>query len=336
MKPRYTSLAAAAVALGLTAGCNLELPKVDPNQQQQNQTQQGAGIQDPSLEALRAVNDALAAAREFDFHMPPPPTSPPPPGAPAQLAGDISGPTGQQPPKIYCDAVPDVTFEDVCGMDQIVTAHVAWSGCSLQPPPSGDAQQQPPQQEQVVTSGIIDTAVTIDEAVCSPVTTVTFTRTTDFSITKKTSRGEDTTAGNVGVEGTQALAPGDISRTMALDVTASVAATDGTRKGFALKGDLNIAVKNEPNKPPVTSLDGKLDRSGDAPESLTLTGVEQGDPKTCRFPMKGQITRDLPDGQKHTLVFGPSCGDATLDGKKISLNPQPPQQQQDGQQPPPQ
>lgn len=320
-------LAAALVAAGLSTGCSLELPKVEAVLQQKPGPT--GGPQDPSLQALAVIDDALAADRQFELRMPPPPTAPPP-AAPVEMSLAPTGPA--KPPAMYCDAVPELTIEKICGLDVVTKAHVAWTGCQLPAPQQTDGTQ-PQQPAPAETEGVLDTETVVTHSVCSPVTEVTYTRHTAFSLTKKTADDTSTTAGDIDTTGTQAAAPGNITRTMSLDMTASVPATDGTHKEFTLQGELTVTLALEKDKPPVTSLDGTLTRAGDAPETYLVKAVERGDPKACRWPVTGEIARTLPSGEKHVISFGPECGQATLDGKQVSLNPQP-QQQPGGEQPP--
>ena len=39
----------------------------------------------------------------------------------------------------------------------------------------------------------------------------------------------------------------------------------------------------------------------------------------CPWPTAGTLERVAADGTTHTLVYGPDCGSATLDGSVIQL-----------------
>src|SRR6185369_4462559 len=72
---------------------------------------------------------------------------------------------------------------------------------------------------------------------------------------------------------------------------------------------------------PVRTISGTLDRTRDdgATSTLTVTGVALPAPSVCRWPTAGTIVETAAGGTTHTLVFGPACGQATLDGAAVTL-----------------
>lgn len=300
------------------AACSLELPKelIDALK-----NQPPAVEQDPSIQGLRLVMEAVGAAQEFGVRpAPQPPTAPPP--APALAPGMATGPTPPISP-LFCDAKPALTHLTICGNTKVINhAKVAWSSCTPPPPPGQ-------QTSDMTTSGILEMHMDL-EAVCGAVTDVTYTRNTAFSITRKTSKGESTTHGHVRAAGTQALITDAFTRTYQLDVTGTGMPQPGTAPTPAsapteqrLHGEITVDFQGGKDVKPTSTFTGTLQAGPGSLEFRTLkTGGE------CRWPTAGEIIRSDDKGT-HAMAFGPECGKAMLDGKPVELEPK-------QQQPPPQ
>jgi len=57
--------------------------------------------------------------------------------------------------------------------------------------------------------------------------------------------------------------------------------------------------------------------------TVTLTDVVRVPPSTCTWPISGTLQRAAADGTTHVLVYGPECGQATLDGGTLTLPSRP-------------
>src|SRR5262249_13389413 len=105
-----------------------------------------------------------------------------------------------------------------------------------------------------------------------------------------------------------------------IDVTRAVKDVSGkTTRDVHLTGTIATAFDRSSGAPTRT-LNGTLDAqfSDGAIGAITLANVVRR--RGCHFPLSGTATRTLSSGASHTLVFGPNCGGATLDGKSISLH----------------
>lgn len=73
---------------------------------------------------------------------------------------------------------------------------------------------------------------------------------------------------------------------------------------------------------PVRTVSGDLTISfGDDEDAMvSLQGVIHAPKGACAWPTAGTMVRTLPDATVHNLSFGPSCGEATLDGEPVDLD----------------
>lgn len=93
------------------------------------------------------------------------------------------------------------------------------------------------------------------------------------------------------------------------------------QKSVRVKGQVN-ALLDRSAMPPTRTLNGTLDTDfgqGDT-GSVQLKDIVRQAPMVCFWPISGSMIRTDSEGQAHTLVFGPGCGEAKLDGEAISLH----------------
>ncbi|HYO56203.1 hypothetical protein [Archangium sp.] len=65
----------------------------------------------------------------------------------------------------------------------------------------------------------------------------------------------------------------------------------------------------------IQALSGEVGTQG----TVTLENIVRPPRNVCPWPTSGTLSRASGDGQSHTLVFGPECGTAMLDGTAVQL-----------------
>ncbi|MFP2895202.1 hypothetical protein, partial [Corallococcus sp. 4LFB] len=170
------------------------------------------------------------------------------------------------------------------------------------------------------SSGTVD-IVNAYEATADCTGAVTQSQTVTFEVSSINSDGEVST-----VKGTTAStselvdgAPPRQKSTQA-DVMRTRTDADGTVvKSVRLEGSLSVAFS--PDTPPVRTIDGAYTETAlDGTQgTVMLAGIVRPSRDVCPWPTGGTLTRTTADGESHVLVFGPECGDATLDGAELSL-----------------
>lgn len=109
------------------------------------------------------------------------------------------------------------------------------------------------------------------------------------------------------------------------DVTRSLTDATGTVvRSVHLTGATNVAFSSD--TPPTRTLSGSYTEAfqDGTQGTVTLDNIVRPPRNVCPWPTSGTLTRATSDGT-HTLVFGPDCGTATLDGTTVDLP-----QQRDG------
>lgn len=113
-------------------------------------------------------------------------------------------------------------------------------------------------------------------------------------------------------------------RTDTLDSRHTAKDASGTvRHDMHLQGTMTTTFDRS-GEVPTRTIDGLLtiDFGDGQTGQMKVAGLVRVPPPECRFPIAGTIERTEPNGTVHTLVFGPACGTATLDGSAIDLKAQ--------------
>jgi hypothetical protein len=270
------------------------------------QRQEKRPRQDPALTAAGLLSETLQAARFPGMKPPPRPVS--------------DADAKPRPPLPFCGAKPVIETADVCGRPVPVAASVSWSACALNgphasgPTPSTDASigEQPPAR---LSSGLIQATMNVAAPSCAAPTEATVTRHTVFSIsvTEPEVSGGRSTAGVVLSKAEHNLDAPPREVEFQLDVTTSAERDDHTNT-LRLTGTLSISFAAEASAPPTQTLRGTLQAEGDLSGEIQIQDLVLS--HGCPTPVGGLIVRP-----EHTLTFGPQCGDASLDGQPISLQP---------------
>jgi hypothetical protein len=220
-----------------------------------------------------------------------------------------------------CDPSPQVTYTQVCGRSFPSSIHASWTSCAPRfGGPRGGDRQGPRGDGAFGSSGTVDITIQISAspADCSAGVVLTFTKTTTFNITRTGPRGSFSNGGTT--TSTSARAPGAPTFTESTTVDTTRTRKDASGavvRNVHLTGTLMTAFDRSSGTPSRT-MNGTLDAqlSDGTTGTITLTNVTRS--AGCHWPTAGTISRTR-DGTTHTLVFGPACGEATLDGKTIPL-----------------
>jgi hypothetical protein len=109
-------------------------------------------------------------------------------------------------------------------------------------------------------------------------------------------------------------------KTTQADVTRShTDASGAVVSSVHLTGSMSVAFSSD--TPPTRTVNGSYTEEllDGTTGTVTLDNVVRAPRNVCRWPTSGTLTRATSDGQTHTLVFGPDCGIATLDGTAVEL-----------------
>jgi hypothetical protein len=250
-----------------------------------------------------------------------------------------------------CDDSPEVTTIEVCGHQVPSEIHLAWEGCSAptsQPPPlppfggepmeaEGDGCQDAPfdgpppgmtSGPPGMTSGTVNVVNTSSARAgdCSIDTAVVVETHMDADIERELPDGKTMTLAS-SFDGTvqRSLEAKTMTRAGSIELTRQMKDGDEVLRGMHLTGTISVELDASAG-PPLTTVSGALeiaiDGIGDA--ALTLVDVVHQPPCECIWPVSGTVELTRPDAGTHTLVFGPACGEATIDGNAVSLPSEPP------------
>jgi hypothetical protein len=146
----------------------------------------------------------------------------------------------------------------------------------------------------------------------------------DQTVTFQISRtGEDGSVSTVqGTTSSGAEIVGDAppqQKTTQADVTRSRTDASGTVvSSVHLTGSMSVVFSSD--TPPTRTVNGSYTEAllDGTQGTVTLENIVRAPRNVCRWPTSGTLTR-VTGGETHTLVFGPDCGTATLDGTVVEL-----------------
>jgi hypothetical protein len=104
------------------------------------------------------------------------------------------------------------------------------------------------------------------------------------------------------------------------DVTRALTDAAGTVvSSVHLTGSMSVAFSSD--TPPVRTINGSYTEAflDGSTGTVTLENIVRQPRNVCPWPTSGSLARATSDGETHTLVFGPECGSATLDGTVVEL-----------------
>ena len=116
-------------------------------------------------------------------------------------------------------------------------------------------------------------------------------------------------------------AGGPETKTTQLDVTRSFDDGSNDGKSMHLTGTVTVSFGDSSGSLART-LNGTLqaELSDGNSATIQITDLVRSAPWVCPWPTSGTVTRTGADGTVHTLVYGPACGHATLDGSDITMH----------------
>lgn len=248
----------------------------------------------------------------------------------------------------HCDAEPDVTPITVCGRELPAAIHLEWTDCAAAHHggkkgggaeamgakgdkgkagdaglPAGDSERPArPEGEDGMgpSSGTVDiTAAYSTPEGCEGAIVVT--QVVTFEVQRANADGEVFTVAGTASSLASLGASGPPQRKQAsLDVTRSVADSAGAvLRSVHLTGQSEVAFSSD--TPPTRTVNESLqaEYSDGTVGRVTRTDVVIPPRDVCEWPLSGTLVRTKPDGTTSTLVYGPDCGAATLDGEVIEL-----------------
>ena len=302
----------------------------------------GATTEDPTTtvsEALEAASNSSDAVEVAD------------------LLRNLKGPRVEAVEGFHCDSSPDITYVDVCGKSLPATVKLEWTDCAAPrrggkgghprggPPPSGgaDGGMPPPPpgggrggmppppgggergmggggHAHGPSSGTVEIASTYSTPDgCEGA--IVQEQSVSFQISRTGEDGSVSTAQGTTASTLQLVAdaPPRKKATQA-DVTRTLTDASGAVvRSVHLTGAMSVEFSSD--TPPTRTINGAYAEAfADGTQgSVTLAAIVRPPRNVCPWPVSGTLTRTTADGQSHTLVFGPECGDATLDGTAVEL-----------------
>ncbi|HEY2899521.1 MAG TPA: hypothetical protein VGL59_03015 [Polyangia bacterium] len=249
---------------------------------------------------------------------------------------------GLMPPRLpdgaevfRCDPAPAITTATVCGRIFPATIELQWTDCLARPPHGGDGRDPETRGDGGASDAgganegrsagkvSITNAVTAEPAgTCGATAVITVSRTSNGDITTTEADGtsEETVTATSSLS-TRDPAAKEFSQTKTYDIARTDRDASGaTSKSTRLTGQVSETF-DDSGASPLRTLTGTLDHDhGDGTTSaFKMMDVVFPAPGDCRWPTAGIITETRSDGVTHTLVFGATCGQATLDGTSIIL-----------------
>lgn len=109
-------------------------------------------------------------------------------------------------------------------------------------------------------------------------------------------------------------------KSSSVDVSYSLTDAAGTViRSMDLVGTRNVAFSSD--EPPTRTINSSFTETYADGTTGTLTEVDVIRPpmNECPWPTSGTVTRVASDGTTQTLVYGPTCGDGTLNGAPVDL-----------------
>jgi hypothetical protein len=234
-----------------------------------------------------------------------------------------------------CDTTPTIANTTVCGKTFPTSIQLDWTACAERPMRPHDHHGDGAGGAATSTTTTASTSdgssagtVSIEQTVaatpadtCDGTEQYDITRTSKSDVTDTHPDGtSDHLVANVSSDSVRTPSAQTFSQTKTYDLTRTdLDATGATTRVTHTTGAIAEAFDGS-GATPTRTLDGTLTRDdGTTTTTLTVTGVVFGAPDACRWPIAGTIVEALPDGTTHTLAFGATCGDATLDGVAVTL-----------------
>ncbi|MFY2556390.1 hypothetical protein ACN469_02000 [Corallococcus terminator] len=247
-----------------------------------------------------------------------------------------------------CDAEPETAKVEVCGQSFPSELHLSWTDCQArtrgrggcgwdrpQPPPdSGTPTTQPTAGEGprgegpgVVSSGSVDVVTAIAPAEeCAENAPLRFEQQSTHDITHTATGGQSAKmTGSIASVSMRVPGARTLSRSVTFDTTRTNLDAQGTVvDSIHLTGTLEETFDPDATEPKRTSHGTLTATLADGSVStVTQSGIVRVPPSVCAWPIAGTQQRTLADGTTHTLVYGPECGQATLDGEALALPSRP-------------
>ncbi len=211
-----------------------------------------------------------------------------------------------------CDPDPDLTKMDACGREVPGALDFAWQDCAL------DESDGPAWLAHATTSGTLGVRSNLVGDCGDP--DVSLERSAEFAIDLSPGHGMQASLEG-SVETTIAGVGGD-APVMATHLSLRREASRGDRQMTAtVDGDLVVTMDEATGTRTtngLVSMAMENPRRGNLAFELELAGVVR-DP-ACAWPTAGTATRSSADGESVEIVLGPECGEATIDGREVTLD----------------
>jgi hypothetical protein len=166
----------------------------------------------------------------------------------------------------------------------------------------------------------IQQQITTDPAgSCAAGVKIVISEQSTFQITRTRPDGASIAVqGTASSTSTRDPAASTVSKQTTTDTTRTTTDASGSVQSVHVTGSLSVVIDRSSGTP-VRTVNGTVHAaySDGTTSSVTLTDVVRS--ASCPWPVSGTIVRTAADGTTHTLVFGPSCGEATLDGSAVTL-----------------
>lgn len=217
-----------------------------------------------------------------------------------------------------CDAQPDIDVQQICGRGVPSSIHFAWDGCDDFDLAAKGADPVPP------PSGTVDlqsswSSDADDPCVAGALWQVE--RNASAHLERSGPGGRQMVVdGSTTMVGQPALPGEPFGGDLQVSTARRIVDANGNElRRMQMSGDLTVAITGKVDAP-LRTISGTVDVTAPGGKSvqLVLAGASLAAPEACRWPIAGTLTGALT-GQTHIIAFGPSCGEATLNGDLIHL-----------------
>jgi hypothetical protein len=213
-----------------------------------------------------------------------------------------------------CDAQPKMETTDLCGHPVIRDAHFSWTGCTV---PLHDGAHGVAR----TTSGTLDLTTDVEGA-CHSGAPPILVHEHSFRVEREMGGGIGLlTRGTATARRTHAASHASSTVEVKLDVTREVKRGEHVMGSGSVVGTMRATIDRASHAHTVNGTANlRLPHAhhGATEGTIELVDVVHPSPDSCPWPLSGTIVHTI--GEKtHALQLGPTCGEATVEGKRIDL-----------------
>ncbi len=211
-----------------------------------------------------------------------------------------------------CDPEPEVGWTQVCGRDVPTEVTLAWDACSGM-------------RQEATSSGslhVVNSFTPSSEA-CDDDTVLSIAHDASFELSITGPRDYTISeTGTVSASGSRSLSGPAMEMAVTTHLSRSLTNAEGRSISATLSGS-HTTVFDHATDPATATSNGTQDVEIDGARgahaiAVTITDLVRVAPAVCRYPVSGTLLL-VRDELSRSVVFGPECGQASIDGEALTL-----------------